>query len=181
LATPLTGNPTVGPRGGSFYAVTDQFGPGSHALTQSFTVAASTDYLLSFYMFVNDWTAPQFGGQADLLTDGADPISGPPVSIFYHADTAVAGGTPNGWVHTTLDITGDLMAGNTYQLRFFESDSTGPLNVGVDDVSLIATPIPEPRLVFPMALLAGVVVYRMRPKVHQRINSGPGKHGRERG
>src|SRR6202035_2654217 len=49
-ATPLTGSPTVGPASGNFYAVSDQFGPGTHVITQSFTAAANTDYQLSFDM-----------------------------------------------------------------------------------------------------------------------------------
>ena len=35
--TPLNGYPTVGPSNGSYYAVTDEAGPGLHALTQTFT------------------------------------------------------------------------------------------------------------------------------------------------
>ncbi len=172
--TPLTGNPTVGPASGNFYAVSDQYGPGTHVITQSFTAAANTDYLLSFDMFVNDWAAfnsapPQFGGEADLIAGASDPILGPALDVFYHADTQVVGGVPNPYVHTSLDITGDLTAGDTYQLRFLESDSTAPLNVGVDSVSLIATSTtatPEPKLLFfPLALLAGIVVYRARRTV----------------
>jgi hypothetical protein len=168
--TPLTGNPTVGPATGTFYAVSDQFGPGSHVITQSFTAAANTDYLLSFDMFVNDYATafgagPQYGGEADLIAGGADPLLAPMTTQFYQADAQVVGGIPNAYVHTSLDITGDLTAGDTYQLRFLESDSTAPLNVGVDSVSLIATPTatPEPKLLFfPLALLAGIVVHRAR-------------------
>ena len=76
------------------------------------------------------------------------------------------GGAPNPWVATSLDITSDLTAGDTYQLRFLESDSTTNLNVGVDDVSLMATPTtatPEPKLLlFPLAFLAGIVLFRAR-------------------
>jgi len=172
-STPLTGSPTVGPASGSFYAVSDQFGPGTHVITQSFTAAANTDYALSFDMFVNDWASfngagPQFGGEADLIAGAADPILGPALDVFYHADTQVVGGNPNPYVHTSLDITGDLTAGDTYQLRFLERDSTTTLNVGVDNVSLIATPTtatPEPKLLFfPLALLAGIVIYQARRK-----------------
>jgi hypothetical protein len=171
--TPLSGNATVGPASGQFYAVSDQngLGPGIHVITQSFTAAANTDYVLSFDMFVNDYASsfsapPQFGGEADLIAGASDPILGPTLNVFYQADTQVVGGVPNPYVHTSLDITGDLTAGDTYQLRFLESDSTAPLNVGVDNASLIATPTtatPEPKLLFfPLALLAGIVVYRAR-------------------
>src|SRR5580704_6018609 len=48
--TPLSGNPTVGPASGNFYAVSDQVGPGINVITQSFTAVANTDYVLSFDM-----------------------------------------------------------------------------------------------------------------------------------
>jgi hypothetical protein len=171
--TPLSGLPTVGPAGGSFYAVSDQFGPGSHAITQSFTALAGMTYQLSFDMFVNDWatfnSAPtQFGGEADLLAGGALPL-GPALDVFYQADTQVdpTTGLPNPWVHTSLDITADLTPGLTYQLRFLESDSTAPLNVGADNVSLMASAVPEPNLLaFPVAFLAGIVLYRSRRKTN---------------
>jgi hypothetical protein len=169
--TPLSGNPTVGPASGNFYAVSDQVGPGINVITQSFTAVANTDYVLSFDMFVNDYALsqglpPQFGGEADLIAGGADPIAAPITTQFYQADTQVVGGAPNPWVATSLDITSDLTAGDTYQLRFLESDSTTNLNVGVDDVSLMATPTtatPEPKLLlFPLAFLAGIVLFRAR-------------------
>jgi hypothetical protein len=171
--TPLTGSPTVGPAQGSFYAVTDQFGGGLHTITQSFTAQANTDYVLSFDMFVNDWASfnhagPQYGGEADLIAGGANPLTAPITTQFYYSDSQVLGGNPNPWVLTTTDITSDLTAGQTYQLRFLEADSTTTLNVGVDAVSLIATPTtatPEPKLlIFPLALLAGIVIYQARRK-----------------
>jgi hypothetical protein len=81
--TPLNGFPTVGPNSGSFYAVTDMFNPGSHALSQSFTAAANTDYVLSFNMFVNDqFGGSGLGGEANLLAGGANPITGTPLKPF---------------------------------------------------------------------------------------------------
>jgi hypothetical protein len=169
--TPENGLPTVGPASGNFYAVTDQQAPGTHVITQSFTAQANTDYVLSFDMFVNDYgsccgTGPQYGGEADLIAGGADPIAAPITTQLYHADTQVVGGPPNPWVATSLDITGDLTAGDTYQIRFLESDNDANLNVGVDDVSLMATPTtatPEPKLLlFPLAFLAGIVLFTAR-------------------
>jgi hypothetical protein len=169
--TPENSLPTVGAASGNFYAVTDQQAPGIHVITQSFTAVANTDYVLSFDMFVNDYALSQglpgqFGGEADLIAGGADPIAAPITTQFYQADTQVVAGAPNPWVATSLDITSDLTAGDTYQLRFLESDSTTNLNVGVDDVSLMATPTtatPEPKLLlFPLAFLAGIVLFRAR-------------------
>ena len=50
---------TVGPASGSYYAVSDQTGDGSHALLQSFTVAApAKSVVLSFDMFVDNYNGP---------------------------------------------------------------------------------------------------------------------------
>jgi hypothetical protein len=55
--TPVSGQPTVGPASGSFYAVTDQDNPGAYALKQTFTVpGAASSVILSYDMFVNDWS-----------------------------------------------------------------------------------------------------------------------------
>src|ERR1700759_2207939 len=40
--TPINGYPTPGPSNGSYYAVTDDVGPGVHAITQTFTDPAGT-------------------------------------------------------------------------------------------------------------------------------------------
>src|SRR5436309_11446568 len=54
--SPMTGNPTVGPKTGNWYAVTDQYGPGVNALSQTFVVPLGTTSLtLSFDVFINDW------------------------------------------------------------------------------------------------------------------------------
>lgn len=66
--TPLSGYGTVAnPGGGSFYAVSDQTGWGTHVLYQSFTVPASfTALTLTFQMFVNDWDAGPIVNPAEL-------------------------------------------------------------------------------------------------------------------
>ena len=47
---------TVGPKSGSYYAVSDQTGNGSHALLQTFTVTApASSVVLSFDMFVDNY------------------------------------------------------------------------------------------------------------------------------
>jgi hypothetical protein len=80
----------------------------------------------------------------------------------------VVGGLPNPYVFSSVDLTSLLTAGNTYTISFLESDSTGPINVGLDDVSLVATPLaatPEPKLLaFPLAFLVGIIALRARRK-----------------
>jgi hypothetical protein len=170
VVTPLNGYPTVGPFDGTGYAVSDSFIPGTHALTQTFMAPVGvTSAVLSFEMFVDDESGGSgTGGEVDLLSSGADPLTGTPLETFYTADTAVAGGEPNPWVLTTVDITADLVGGTDYQLRFLESDATGPINVGVDAVSLdasAAAATPEPStLLSTLLIVAGVSLYLVRRK-----------------
>ncbi len=163
FGSPLNGLPTVGPAGGSYYAVSDQYGPGDHALYQFFTVPTQfAQITLSFDMFVNDWPpAHQTGGSADLFHATDNPLTGTPIKTFYSSDAEVLSGEPNPWVTTVFDLT-SLTPGQTYMLRFFESDSQGFLNVGVDNVSLDASgtipdsgDVPEPST---LALLTGPMI-----------------------
>jgi hypothetical protein len=170
--SPLFGFPTVGPFAGAGYAVSDSFAPGSHALTQTFTAPVGlTSAILSFEMFVNDQNGggSGLGGEVDLLAAGADPLLGTPLATFYTADTGVVGGEPNPYVLTSLDIVGDLVGGTDYELRFLESDATGPINAGVDAVSLDATvaaaATPEPSTLLSAFLVAGgALLYVVRRK-----------------
>jgi len=163
-ATPLNGFPTVGASGGTWYAVSDSFGPGINALSQSFTVPlGATTEILSYDLFVNDW-GPFMGGSAGsevvaLIAGASSPLVGPALAVFpIVGPTVVSGGAPNGYHHYIFDITGDVVAGLTYQIDFVESDSSAPINMGVDNVSILARtstpPVPEPSS---FALLIGAV------------------------
>jgi hypothetical protein len=158
-ATPLTGNPTAGPASGNGYAVTDQFGPGTNALSQKFIVPLGSPSVdLSFEMFVNDW-AGSFDPATNYLTfgikDGAvDPVSG----AYLFTGTVkppflVSGGLPNPYLSYNLNISSSVTPGHSYIIDFVESDSIGPMNVGVDNVSIVATPEPAS-----IALLLGILV-----------------------
>jgi hypothetical protein len=81
----------LNPSGGSFFAVADQTGPGTHALTQSFVVAPGSSVALTFDMFMNDYSsinptvdpagldhtvgASNQHARIDILTAGAAPFS----------------------------------------------------------------------------------------------------------
>ncbi len=121
-------------------------------MSQTFVVPlASTGLTLAFDMFINDWSGTfnpannylAFG----IMNAGSDPVSG---SFIYtgtvSGPTAVSGGNPNPYVPYSIDLTGVLTPGNAYILNFQESDNAGPMNVGLDDVSLLSagTPVPEP-------------------------------------
>jgi hypothetical protein len=166
--TPLTGNGTVGPQQGTFYAVSDDFGPQTEDLTQSFVVpVGTTTALLSFSMFVNDIFGGDFGssgpgGSVNLLSSTNTLIH-----TFTSADTFDSPvGNPNPWVTmNNLNVMPFLTPGSTYKLDFQETDVTSLINVGVDNVSLVTTATtgtPEPGTLIPTALMAAFIAWRMR-------------------
>jgi hypothetical protein len=175
--TPITGQLTeANPAGGSFYAVTDQGGPGTHSLTQTIVVPVSSQVVISFDYFVNDWSfagplgnvldfniAPTQFATADILTAGAGPFdtgAGVVANLLYEG-----GGTPpEAYTTFLLDITALVGSGGTFQLRFAESDNQLFLNFGLDNVSVLATPVPEPGTFGLLAagLAAAVGSYRRR-------------------
>ena len=163
--TPLTGNPTVGPASGSWYAVTDQFGPGVNALSQDYTVPVGTTSLtLTFDMFINDW-APSTGTASSnvlILGAGGDPVTGAgTLQTLLMGDTLVSGGQPNPYIAYNYGITG-YIPGDTYILGFQESDTMFNMNVGLDNISLNAV-VPEPgSLALLLGALAAMAVFGRR-------------------
>jgi hypothetical protein len=149
------------PGGGNFVALMDTAGSGSsYSLTQSFTLTSLLNVRLTFDLLVNsgaplsvnptdDRDANLPGNQnavVDLLTDVADPFT-PSAGIVATAyGPGVFGGTspnpPYDWVH--YDVNFGALAAGTYQVRFAETSNVDlyDTNVGVDNVSVIATPEP---------------------------------------
>ena len=160
---PVSGINTAGPASGTFYAVSDQGGPGANVLGQ--TVAVPLDAVsvnLSFSMFVNDadsgpiidpagldFTAsPNQHARVDLLTLAgylADPFTTDPSDIVrnFYLSVDPQASNPNPYTPYVFDITADVTPGTSYVVRFGEVDTQGQLNQGVDDVSVSAV-IPEP-------------------------------------
>ena len=180
--TPFSGSATVGPAGGSFYAVTDQSGPGTHVLEQSFTVpVGSTSLMLSFDMFMNDWNSvdpivnpagldytsyPNQHARVDIMTAlaSAFSISAADVVANLVAPGGDAGTDPNPYTSYLFDITGFVTAGSTSKLRFAEVDNQFFFNQGVDNVSLVAD-VPEPATLALFGLgLAGLGFARKKRK-----------------
>jgi len=160
---PLSGAPTArNPAGGSFYAVSDQTGPGANVLLQDFTVpfdAASVG--LTFQMFVNDWSdlgplvapegldytaEPNQHVRVDILAADADDFAtgtGVIANLYLDVDE---GADPNEYTSYVFDLSPFLTAGQTYRIRFAEVDNQFFLNQGVDNVSILAdvAQVPEP-------------------------------------
>jgi len=166
-AGPLSGLPTVGPHTGSFYALTDQTGPGAHSLTQAITVGAGqSSVIFSFDMFIDDYGggpivdpsgldytsggtfAPNQFATVDLLAAGTSPLStttGVLSNFFLGATPTTGAGNP--YIHYAFDITSLVAGGGAFDLRFAEVDNSGFFLMGIDNVSVLATsgaPIPEP-------------------------------------
>lgn len=162
LSAPLSGTATVGPAAGTFYAVSDQVGPGTHALSQSFTVPGPVaSVILSFDMFVNDsdsgpivdpvgldHTGPRNQhARVDILTAGAsafDTGAGVVTNLFTGVDPQAS--NPNPYTPYVFDLTPFVGAGGTFQLRFAEVDNQLFIQQGVDNVSIQISDgaIPEP-------------------------------------
>lgn len=158
--SPISGFATAAnPTGGSFYAVTDQDGPGTHALTQSFSIApGASSVIFSFQMFANDQSgkAPIINSaglthvaganqhvRIDLLTGAATPFdtgAGVLANFFLGDDLGV---NPNPYTGYSFDITALVSGGGTFQVRFAEVDNQVFYQMGVDNVSVLAT-VPEP-------------------------------------
>ncbi len=150
-STPISFLVTVGASGGNYYAVTDQGGPGAHALLQSFTVAAGASTQLSFDMFANDqsgfgpiinpagldYTAsPNQHARVDILDGAAGPFdtgAGVLANFYLGVD---AGPNPHAYTPYSFDISSVVAAGGTFQIRFAEVDNQLFFNLGVDNVSI---------------------------------------------
>src|SRR5262249_26296937 len=148
--TPLSDFLTAAnPSGGRYYAVSDQFGPGCHALLQSFTIPnGASNVVLSFQMFVNnqfgapivnpaglDYTAsPNEHGRVDILSSSATPFdtgAGVVENLYLGSDPGL---NPNPYTSYSFNLSN--LAPGTYQLRFAEVDNQFFFNEGVDIVSI---------------------------------------------
>lgn len=166
-AGPLSSIANAGPSTGTFFALSDQTGPGTYALTQGFSVVmGTTSVTLKFDLFANNSTgstivdpigldhtgAANQHARVDLLAGAAGALDtgGGVIANFYLG--ADAGSNPNPWTSYTIDLTGLAVAGGTYQIRFAEVDNQGFFNMGVDNVSIAAVPEPQTYLM----LIAGL-------------------------
>jgi hypothetical protein len=171
--SPISGSAFLGnPGGGNFFSITDQSGPGSYSLTQSFTLASAQTVRISFQMFANDQsgtifangrdysTSPNQNAVVDILLGTADPFTNAAadiISTLYGpgADTA---GNPNPFTSYSTLLS---LAAGTYQIRFGETDNQLFFQQGVDNVS-VSNAVPEPMSWALMITGLGVVGGAMR-------------------
>ncbi len=150
-------NYQLNPAGGNFFSITDQSGPGSYSLTQSFTLATASTVDISFDLFANDQagavsnngrdlnTADNQNAEVDILLGSADPFTNSPsdiVSTLYGPGADDLNGNPNPWVTYSSSLN---LAAGTYQIRFAETDNQLFFQEGVDNVSITTGGgVPEP-------------------------------------
>jgi hypothetical protein len=157
---PSGAHDTVGPSEGDFYAVSDQTGSTSTALSQVFTVpAGASSVVLTYEMFVNDWW-PSDGGTSPVVNEGylelvsgnqfatvdiltadafaLDPFTDDVVQNLYPPGFEPS--LPNPYTPYEWDLTTALGAGGNFVLRFAQIDAIWFMNLGVDNVSLLVDP-----------------------------------------
>jgi hypothetical protein len=159
-SSPISGHLyALNPSGGNSFAITDQTGPGSYSLIQSFTVApGTTNVTVSFDLFANNYGAgvfnngrnfspvstPNQNAEVDILLGGANPFTNNAadiVSILYGpgADT---GANPHPWTSYGIDL--GALAPGVYQIRFAETDNAGFFNMGIDNVQVVSNNVSVP-------------------------------------
>src|SRR5689334_19189077 len=181
--SPVNGTAVPAPPAGLRAAMTDAQGPGSHVLYQDFAVPTAPfgSAQLQFSVFVGnratafsvpspaslDFSTAALNQQArvDILRGGTDPFSVTAADVLLNAyQTRVGDPLVSGYTTVNVDVTSVLAAnaGNTLRLRFAETDNVFTFQLGVDNVSLVTTPVPEPSslILCGLAALYGVGRYR---------------------
>jgi len=177
--SPQSGFSIPAPSEGSSYAVTDQFGPGSHVLFQDVLLEAGSKHTLKFNWFAQDTTnsgpidagtMTAFGGanqhfRVDLVaatfTDWFGASSSNAGVLANLLAPTAQGSTVSGFNTTTFDLT--PWAGSTVRLAFREVDNQGFFQAGVDGVAVnsSATAVPTPALL-PGLIGMGIAALRKR-------------------
>lgn len=205
----LGDNPILTPSEGDGYAHSAQTGQTSQVLFQDITLEADTQHLLSFDWFAQDWsnnfvdagTLDFTGGlnqhlRVDLVPTDFTDWFGPDSStgVLTNILAPVAELSPvDSWNSLDFDLT--PWAGQAVRLAFRQVDNQLFFNAGVDDVSIVSTPIvveppvvdppvvvdpPAPPVVLPATtpqavpepgVLAGLAVLGLiaRKKSHRRL------------
>jgi hypothetical protein len=178
MTSPLNGFPVPAPPGGINAAMTDQGGPGSHALLQSFTVDPASTVALSFDLFVNNLaggfftpasldfnTIPNQQARVDILTAGAGAFD---LGSAVVDNVLTPSSNSTNYVHYSFDLTNAIGSGGTFQIRFAEVDNLSSFNLGVDNVSIQTSPsaVPEPRSWAALALILLGLGGMRRLRVH---------------
>jgi len=161
--SPVNSSSVPAPPGGTFAAMTDSQGPGTHVLYQDFAFNVPTNEVfanLNFSLFIGnradrfaapatlDFSTPTLNQQArvDIMTTTADPFSVAPGDVLFNAyQTRPGDALVSGYTTISVDLTALISSqrGQTLRLRFAEVDNISVFQLGVDNVSLVSV-VPEP-------------------------------------
>ena len=185
IISPTTGFDVPSPPEGTQAAMSDAGlgGPGSHVLYQDF-LATAASAALSFELYIGN-RADAFSSPAsldfsiaalnqqvriDILTTSADPFSvaaGDVLMTLYQ--TAAGDPLVEGYKTITQDISALLAAhhGEMLRLRFAETDNVNFFQMGVDDVRIQSTAVPEPGSMLLIGSAAGALAF-VRARIRRR-------------
>jgi len=188
-ASPINSDPVPAPPGGSFAAMSDAQGPGSHVLYQDFNVPASPGTaVLSFDLFIGnradefftpsppslDFSTPALNQQArvDIMLAGTDPFSVMASDVLLSLfQTNPGDPLISGYASYSADLTAlvNANAGQTLRLRFAETDNVFTFQLGVDNVSLeTQAVVPEPTSWLLLATGLGALLISWRVAMPRR-------------
>src|SRR5882672_5416967 len=180
--SPVNGDPVPAPPEGTDAAMTDAEGPGSHVMYQDFVVPAG-GAMLSFDLFIGnragtfftpspptlDFSTPALNQQArvDIISASANPFSVAAADVLLNVFQTKPGDPPvSGYTSYTDDLTAlfTAHAGETLRLRFAETDNVLTFQLGVDNVRIDPTNVPEPASTLLIgAALAALLGRRLLP------------------
>jgi hypothetical protein len=185
LASPINADPVPAPPSGTRAAMSDGAGPGSHVLYQDF-VATPGAQMLSFDLFVGnradrfvtpaslDFALTNTNGaltlnqqvRVDLLRAAADPFSVAAADVLLPLYASQVGDPLVSGYRSFASEVGAVLgahSGELLRLRFAETDNVAQLQLGVDNVAIAVSAIPEPTSSALLAIgLAALIARRHR-------------------
>jgi len=170
LASPVNADPVPAPPSGTRAAMSDGAGPGAHVLYQDFLAtpgATPGGQTLSFDLFIGnrgdrfatpaslDFALTNTNGaltlnqqvRVDLLRAGADPFSVAAADVLLSLYASQVGDSLVSGYRTFASDVGAVLgahSGELLRLRFAETDNLAQLQLGVDNVAIGISAIPEP-------------------------------------
>ena len=190
-ASPISGTAVPAPPGPPNSAMTDGQGPGTHVLYQDFAVTGPVgSAVLTFSLFLGnqagayyvpspatlDFGVAAFSQQArvDVLLGSGGAFSAASSDVLLNLFQTASGTStqPFGYANYSFQIASLLNANvnRTLRLRFAEVDNVAPFQLGVDNVSLETSAVPEPAsfVTAGLGVLGLVAVWKCRDRKLRR-------------
>lgn len=175
--SPTNSFPVSAPSSGTFAAMTDQVGPGSHILYQDISLAAGSANTLTFSYYVNNTAA--FSQPNSLSYNPSTPNQQFRVDVLDATSSNFFGTSTDGVLanifqaatnttsYQTLNFDLTPFAGSTIRLAFREVDNRAFFNTGIDNViidSTASTAVPEPFTIIG-TIIGGTAALRLKKKL----------------